>query len=99
MVKMDPQSLVEMPGNWNAVEYASGDPVNLVDPTGFCAGCGADFSRADDDKARDRGAGPSVSDRADYYRREGERTLELSRDMRGIESNFTDMVVALGPMH
>jgi RHS repeat-associated protein len=31
MVKMDPQSLVEMPGNWNAVEYASGDPVNLVD--------------------------------------------------------------------
>jgi RHS repeat-associated protein len=34
MVKMDPQSLVEMPGNWNAVEYASGDPVNLVDPSG-----------------------------------------------------------------
>jgi hypothetical protein len=24
-----------MPGNWNAVEYASGDPVNFIDPTGY----------------------------------------------------------------
>ncbi len=31
----NPDQLVSLRGNWNPVEYASGDPVNFVDPSGY----------------------------------------------------------------
>lgn len=47
LVKWSPNSLKGLPGNWNPILYASGDPVNNMDPSGhysLSAADGAGFS-------------------------------------------------------
>ena len=35
LVKWNPNSLLNAPGNWNPMVYAANDPVNFVDPSGL----------------------------------------------------------------
>lgn len=47
LVKWKPNALQGLPGNWSPLLYASGDPVNFIDPTGhynIAASDGASFS-------------------------------------------------------
>lgn len=47
LVKWNPNALKDLPGNWQPLLYASGDPVNFVDPSGhysLSASDGAGFS-------------------------------------------------------
>ena len=50
VLRWNPNALLSKPGNWRPFEYASGNPVNFVDPSGFCAGCGPDFAKIDRDR-------------------------------------------------
>jgi hypothetical protein len=45
LVKWNPNSLLNAPGNWNPMVYAANDPVNFVDPSGNAGiGVGGGFS-------------------------------------------------------